>query len=159
MLFPSGCTTLREYVRNGYKVGPQYAKPPAPVADDWIDTVDKRLIKDPDEHRRWWANFKDPNLDSLICMASQQNLTLREAGFRVLESRAKLAITVGEFFPQQQFANGSFTQHGLSRVTTPNGTMALAWRGNLISGADTDALSKLPATIWMHPSKTTTVPW
>jgi NodT family efflux transporter outer membrane factor (OMF) lipoprotein len=114
MLFPSGCTTLREYVRNGYKVGPQYAKPPAPVADDWIDTVDKRLIKDPDEHRRWWANFKDPNLDSLICMASQQNLTLREAGFRVLASRAKLAITVGEFFPQQQFANGSFTQHGLS---------------------------------------------
>lgn len=127
MMIPSGCTTLREYVRNGYKVGPHYAKPPAPIADDWIDTADKRLIKDPDDHRRWWTTFKDPNLDSLICTASQQNLTLREAGFRVLESRAKLAITVGEFFPQQQSATGSFTQHGLSTAVANRQFIAQAY--------------------------------
>src|SRR5437899_4438750 len=32
-----GCTPLGEYVRNGFKVGPNYGKPPAPAATDWMD--------------------------------------------------------------------------------------------------------------------------
>ena len=28
----SGCTSLTDYVHNGFKVGPNYAKPPAQVA-------------------------------------------------------------------------------------------------------------------------------
>src|SRR5262249_54063054 len=53
-------------------------------------------------------------LDLLICNAFQQNLTVREAGFRVLQSRAKLGIAIGELFPQTQIANGGFTQEGVS---------------------------------------------
>jgi hypothetical protein len=37
------CTSPREYVRNGFKVAPNYAKPAAPVGEKWIDTGDKRL--------------------------------------------------------------------------------------------------------------------
>ena len=123
----SGCTPMREYVHNGFKVGPQYAKPPAPVAEQWIEGADTRVSANSDEHRKWWSSFKDPNLDSLICMASQQNLSLREAGFRVLASRAKLAISVGEFFPQQQSFNAGFLQYGLSTAVANRQFIAQAY--------------------------------
>src|SRR5690242_15136251 len=38
-----GCTPWQEYVHNGFKVGPNYRKPPAPVAKNWIDADDKRV--------------------------------------------------------------------------------------------------------------------
>src|SRR5689334_8454131 len=85
----SGCTGPVEYVRNGFKVGPNYRRPPAPVASNWIDADDVRVRSADDDLSRWWTVFNDPALDSLICLAYQQNLTLRTAGFRVLEARAQ----------------------------------------------------------------------
>ena len=109
-----GCTSAREYIQNGFKVGPNYGKPPAPVAGDWIDAADKRLSHDPDDMCEWWRVFHDPVLDQLICFAYRQNLTLREAGFRVLQARARLGIAVGELLPQSQFARADFTWNALS---------------------------------------------
>ena len=43
VVLTSGCTSWREYVHNGFKVGPNYRKPPAPVAKDWIDADDQRV--------------------------------------------------------------------------------------------------------------------
>ncbi len=40
-----GCTGPREYVHNGFKVGPNYCQPAAPVADTWIDANDQRVRK------------------------------------------------------------------------------------------------------------------
>ena len=34
----AGCTSTREYFANGFKVGPNYCRPAAPVADQWIDS-------------------------------------------------------------------------------------------------------------------------
>src|ERR1700730_14601762 len=39
-----GCTSPREYVRNGFKVGPNYAKPAAPVEEKWLDAGNKDLV-------------------------------------------------------------------------------------------------------------------
>jgi NodT family efflux transporter outer membrane factor (OMF) lipoprotein len=142
---------MSEYIRNGFKVGPNYARPPAPLADDWvkrrealqtagastfgllgtplsrapvgaisqlypgrlgldaddwITSVDQR--KDGDDLSQWWRVFNDPILDDLICSAYKQNLTLRQAGARILEARALLGIAVGNFFPQSQFASASY---------------------------------------------------
>jgi len=114
LVFLCGCTSLSEYIHNGFKVGPNYATPPAPVAKDWIDAkevidaADKRKDKNPDDLTKWWKNFNDPVLDQLICFAYEQNLTLREAGFRILQARAQLGIAVGNFFPQSQFMTGSY---------------------------------------------------
>ncbi len=110
----SGCTPLGEYVRNGFKVGPNYRRPAAPVAEDWIDAGDRRVRKDSEELQRWWAVFNDPTLEALVTNASQQNLTLRQAGFRVLQARAARAIVAGNFFPQQQNASGSYSRNALS---------------------------------------------
>src|SRR5579871_7043666 len=103
-----GCTSLAEYVQNGFKVGPNYCTPNAAVANNWIDASDKRVRTDSDDLSEWWKVFNDPVLNNLICTAYHQNLTLREAGFRVLEARAQLGIAVGTLFPQLQEMTGSF---------------------------------------------------
>jgi NodT family efflux transporter outer membrane factor (OMF) lipoprotein len=119
-----GCTTFSDYIHNGFKVGPNYGKPPAPVAEQWIDANDKRVRSDADDDSRWWTAFNDPILSDLVQSAYAQNLTLREAGFRVLQARALLGVAVGELFPQEQNMNGSYTRRGVSenvanRIATP----------------------------------------
>jgi NodT family efflux transporter outer membrane factor (OMF) lipoprotein len=113
----SGCTSVREYLGNGCKVGPNYHEPPAAVACKWIDAGDKRLKPGCDDLAQWWKVFNDPALDALICTAYHQNLTLREAGFRILQARAQLGIARGEFFPQNQNLTGSYTRFGRSKNT------------------------------------------
>jgi NodT family efflux transporter outer membrane factor (OMF) lipoprotein len=128
---PCGCTSPHEYIRNGFKVGPNYQQPPAPVAPTWIDDTDKRIRTEADDLSKWWKVFNDPVLDALICDAYRQNLTLREAGFRVLEARAQLGIAVGNFFPQEQAAGAAFSAHAISlqdanvRFQTPLGPVSL----------------------------------
>jgi NodT family efflux transporter outer membrane factor (OMF) lipoprotein len=113
-----GCTTLSEYIHNGFKVGPNYYKPPAPVAEDWIDGADRRIRHETGDLSQWWRVFRDPVLDDLICTAYHQNLTLRQAGFRVLEARAQLGITIGTLFPQLQTMTGSYEREALSAETS-----------------------------------------
>jgi outer membrane protein TolC len=105
----SGCTSLKDYVHNGFKVGPNYGTPPAPVAEHWIDANDVRVREASDDLSRWWTIFNDPVLNTLIDRAYRQNLTLRQAGFRVLEAQAQVGIAVGELFPQVQDLAGSYT--------------------------------------------------
>jgi NodT family efflux transporter outer membrane factor (OMF) lipoprotein len=119
-LFNAGCLTTGplEWVRNGLKVGPNYCRPPAPVAGDWIEAktpgVRDRHLQD------WWKVFRDPTLDALIDAAYAQNLTLRVAATRVLQARAQQAITAGNLLPQTQQATGSYSRINLSRNTFNN---------------------------------------
>jgi NodT family efflux transporter outer membrane factor (OMF) lipoprotein len=113
----TGCTPVREYIHNGFRVGPDYREPPAAVAPKWIDANDKRVRPGCDDIWQWWKVFNDPALDALICTAYHQNLTLREAGFRILQARAQLGIVKGQFFPQTQNLTGSYTRFGVSKET------------------------------------------
>ncbi len=123
-----GCTSLEEYIHNGFKVGPNYCQPPAPVAPHWIDINDKRVKSEEDDLSKWWIVFNDPLLDSLICKAYNQNLTLRVAGDRILEARAQRNIDVGNLLPQTQQANASYTRTGLSREIAQVSTNTLGKR-------------------------------
>jgi NodT family efflux transporter outer membrane factor (OMF) lipoprotein len=125
----SGCTSLPEYVRNGFKVGPNYAKPPAPVEEHWIDAEDKRVRSDTDDLSQWWKVFNDPILDDLICHAYRQNLTLREAGFRVLQARAQYGIAIGEIFPQTQNMTANYTRSATSITAITGGSFGSAFNG------------------------------
>src|SRR5260221_6889067 len=86
----------------GCMLGPNYRRPPAPVAVKWNEAGNVAVPESRAEYRDWWTLFNDPALISLIQTAYQQNLTLLTAGVRVLEARAQLGIALGEFFPQQQ---------------------------------------------------------
>ncbi len=118
-LVAGGCTSLPDYIRHGLKVGPNYKHAPAPVAEHWIDSHDKRVRSEEADLSTWWTVFNDPILGGLIINATQQNLTLREAGFRVLEARAQLGIARGNFFPQVQDLTGSYTRFARPGVPEP----------------------------------------
>jgi NodT family efflux transporter outer membrane factor (OMF) lipoprotein len=125
MLGFTGCTSLSAYVHNGFKVGPNYCRPGALVAERWIDENDKRIRTDKEGLNQWWTVLGDPILNDLVECAYRQNLTLREAGFRVLEARAMRGIAVGNIFPQSQTADGGYTRQVLSEkvanhVSTPD---------------------------------------
>jgi NodT family efflux transporter outer membrane factor (OMF) lipoprotein len=112
-LVNGGCMTTcpMDYIRNGFKVGPNYCKPPAPVAEEWIQAKDPRTQGPPPRDGNWWEVFQDPILNSLIVRAYQQNPSLRSVGTRVLQARAVQAIAVGNIFPQSQQAVGLYS-HG-----------------------------------------------
>jgi NodT family efflux transporter outer membrane factor (OMF) lipoprotein len=114
----SGCTSPGDYLRNRFKVGPEYSPPGAPVAEQWIDANDVRVRQDPEDQNRWWTVFRDPVLNSLITDAYRQNLTLGQAGFRVLQARAQLGIAAGNLFPQQQDMFGTYTRNAQSGANT-----------------------------------------
>ncbi len=120
-----GCTGVREYVHNGFKVGPNYDPPAGPVAGHWIDAYDNHLRGDTEDLCHWWTVFRDPTLNQpdptlnqLIAHAYRQNISLKEAGFRILEARAQRGIAVGGLFPQTQTATGSAQR--IAEASNPN---------------------------------------
>ena len=123
----SGCTGPVEYVRNGFKVGPNYRPAPAPVAPHWIDASDARIKSAPADFARWWCVFNDPTLNRLVDCSLRQNLTLRQAAFRILEARAQLAIARGELFPQTQTADGGYHRVGSSAAPGTPAVFADQW--------------------------------
>lgn len=109
-LFLVGCTGVREYIHNGFKVGPNYKPPAAPVADEWIDSRSERLSKQAPDLKDWWCVFNDPVLNRLIETAYAQNISLKEAGYRVAEAQARRGIAAGELFPQVQDVSVDFVR-------------------------------------------------
>ncbi|MGB7952293.1 MAG: efflux transporter outer membrane subunit [Candidatus Binatia bacterium] len=95
----------------GCMVGPNFKTPPAPIADQWVEEGNKSMDFSRSDYRDWWTVFNDPRLTRLIQLAYQQNLSLRTAGVRVLEARARLGMAIGEFYPQQQQVGASITYY------------------------------------------------
>ncbi|MHC4179032.1 MAG: efflux transporter outer membrane subunit [Planctomycetota bacterium] len=120
MALLTGCTTsLGTWARNGFKVGPNYSRAPAPVADQWIDADAPQLASEPEDHSYWWAVFNDPVLNRLVDVASEDNLTLKVAGLRILEARAMRGVAAGNLFPQQQQNVGSFARNKITLANFP----------------------------------------
>lgn len=111
----SGCTGAREWIDNGFKVGPNYKKPPAPLASEWIDAKAKEGVNTASaDLSRWWTQFNDPTLNSLIEQAYRQNLDVRTAGTRILAARATRNIAAGNLFPQLQEAFADISRNARS---------------------------------------------
>ena len=114
----TGCTytgSFENYLKNDFKVGPNYEAPAVEVAEHWIDDYDALLRSELPEHDDWWNSFHDPALSGLIHSAYEQNLSLEEAALRVIEARAMRGIAIGEWFPQQQQLFGEYRRTQLSR--------------------------------------------
>ena len=103
----SGCG-LKHWAHNGFMVGPDYCPPVEPVASQWIDYTDPRVISAPADLSAWWTTFNDPTLNQIVQTANVQNLTLRQAGARIMEYRARRNFATGTLFPQVQEGVGSF---------------------------------------------------
>ena len=87
------------------RVGPNFVAPSAPPIGDSFhqsSTTFEAAATPPMDTQswRWWTYFDDPILQMLIRDASQQNLTIREAYFRIAESQALLGVARSQYFPQ-----------------------------------------------------------
>jgi hypothetical protein len=119
-LLAPGCTTgPGQWIRNGFRVGPNYCQPPAAVSDGWIDSEQDNIVPQPADDSYWWSVFDDPTLNRLVFAAYEQNLPLKVAGMRVLEARAQLGVAKGGLFPQEQRATGYYTRSQFSRNSYP----------------------------------------
>lgn len=112
-----GCSGVRQWRQNGFKLGPDYLRPAVPVAQDWVDSADPSFTYDHCVQTSWWRAFNDPTLEQLIIAAYQQNLPLRTAGLRVLEARHLRRITAGNIFPQSQATFSQYSRNQLSQTT------------------------------------------
>ena len=92
------------------KVGPNYTTPPAKTAAQWSEpaslTNHAVTASAEDPEGAWWRYFHDPVLDELVAAARSNNLSLQEAGVRILEARARLNQSIGNLFPQDQGIKG-----------------------------------------------------
>ena len=107
----TGCITL----------GPDYSRPEAALDSNWQEAGNSLITDKKPVDPQWWkAAFHEPELDQLIETALQQNLSLRSAGLRVLQSQQQLAIAVGNQFPQQQQATGTVSKQKSNGITFNN---------------------------------------
>jgi NodT family efflux transporter outer membrane factor (OMF) lipoprotein len=120
----------------GCAVGPDFLTPQAPVGATWREAGLSGVKTNREDYQRWWAVFRDPTLNRLIEIAYEQNLTLLEAGARVIEARAVLGQAIGEFYPQAQRLNGAadYVQPSLTDATSNPDNLITSrqfWRVNL----------------------------
>ncbi len=93
LLFLTGCTVGPNYQRASIPTPPAYKEPP-PAG--WKDATPHDEIS----KGNWWEVFGDPQLNDLETQALMANQTLQAAVQRVLESRASLAVTRSQQYPQ-----------------------------------------------------------
>ncbi|MGQ9913955.1 MAG: efflux transporter outer membrane subunit [Thermogutta sp.] len=111
LLFAAGCmTSFREWIHNGFKVGPNYGPPNAEVGEAFLDSSEPGIRAGSADYVEWWNVFNDPTLNELVQTAYEENLPLKIAAERILEARAMLGVARGTWWPQQQEAIGSFAR-------------------------------------------------
>ncbi len=84
----------------GCKLGPDFVRPAPPFLEAFYHDATPAEPPIEPELTYWWTEFNDPILNGLIDQAACENLTLREAYFRVVESRALVTVARGELFPE-----------------------------------------------------------
>lgn len=93
LMLLAGCTVGPNYQRASVPTPPAYKEPP-PAG--WKDATPHDEIS----KGNWWEVFGDPQLNDLEMQALTANQTLQAAVQRVLESRASLAVTRSQQYPQ-----------------------------------------------------------
>ncbi len=103
----SACTML----------GPDFQPPEPELPETWSESAEYKKLSEK-ENIEWWKLFNDPTLDKLIDTAYAQNLSLRSAGLRIMESRAFLGLVQGNIYPQSQQLNGDIMTIGTTGPAT-----------------------------------------
>ena len=95
MFITAACLALMA----GCAVGPNYHQPELSTPSRWSSPLADGETNSPVHLTAWWRNFNDTNLDSLMAMAVQSNLTLRIAEVHVREARAARGVVASRLWP------------------------------------------------------------
>src|SRR5580693_9553829 len=127
----SAACILCLFLAAGCAVGPNYKTPDAHEPDAFRGEQSSTTNSIGD--LPWWQLFQDPTLQALIQTALTNNYDLRVAVARVEESRALLAQSRSQYYPQVTYQGAS----GLGRnvlAGTPYKTGGGVGEGNDIAG-------------------------
>lgn len=102
-------------MHNSFKVGPDYHRPEPQVSEKWIDADNPKVRPGNPDIASWWDVFDDPVLSKLIHDAAAQNLTVRQAGIQILQSRIQRGIAQSELLPQGQSLTAGYSHGEVSR--------------------------------------------
>jgi len=114
----------------GCSVGPDYQAPSSAVPTAWLEGRTYGIDSQPAELARWWTEFNDPSLNSLVERAAQSNLDLQLAEARIREARAVLGATGADLWPTLDVA-GSYGRIRTSENALAAGRLAPQGGGNL----------------------------
>jgi outer membrane protein, multidrug efflux system len=102
----------------GCAVGPNYRQPDVSTPSSWASPLADGETNSPANLAAWWKNFNDTNLDSLMAMAVESNLTLHIAEAHVLEARAERGVVAGGLWPSIG-ASASYTRNRFGAHSFP----------------------------------------
>jgi NodT family efflux transporter outer membrane factor (OMF) lipoprotein len=80
-------------------VGPDYEMPEVEMPDLWKQAVEAELTTGPSPIETWWQSLQDPLLTELVERSLDANLDLRRAVARIAESRGRLGVASGQYYP------------------------------------------------------------
>ena len=164
----AGCTGWREYFDNGFKVGPNYCRPAAPVADQWIDAGDSALDNGLIHDGAWWQTFQGPRsrFSGGFGIPAESDLARRRTadfggpcpaghgGGRVVPA---IAVRLRRLHPHAN--EQERLQRQILHLSSASGDWEPAWPGNSISGVASGGPSRRRMRIWTLRSRTTTACW
>jgi NodT family efflux transporter outer membrane factor (OMF) lipoprotein len=114
----------------GCSVGPNYHAPKSVMPPAWLEGANVGVDSQPAELARWWTEFNDPLLNSLVERAAQSNLDLFVAEARIREARAVLGATGAELWPTLD-VQGAYSRIRTSENAFAAGRLAPQGGGNL----------------------------
>jgi NodT family efflux transporter outer membrane factor (OMF) lipoprotein len=97
----------------GCMVGPDYQRPERALPPAWQEAAQAGLDTQPATLGKWWMEFNDSLLDSLIERAVTSNMDLRVAEARIRESRAQLGVVGADLWPSVD-VSGSYSRNRAS---------------------------------------------
>lgn len=110
-------------------VGPDYVRPELSMPEKWnvAYTSASDLV-----NTRWWQQFNDPVLDSLITEAVRNNLDLRVATARVDQYLGALETTRSQYFPQVEGGINAAREHSSgTTVESSRAALSASWELDL----------------------------
>ena len=84
----------------GCMVGPKYQRPEVAASQPWPAGAVRGVTPGEPVMEEWWKSFRDPELESLVVRALENNLDLKLAVARVEEARANRGVARSGLAPQ-----------------------------------------------------------
>ncbi|MEO6165454.1 MAG: TolC family protein, partial [Candidatus Binatia bacterium] len=80
-------------------LGPDYRPPSLALPPAWLEAWNYGIDSSPADLSRWWTQFNDPILNTLVERAVNSNLDLAVAQARIREARGALGASAAELWP------------------------------------------------------------
>lgn len=114
-------SSVAAVVLAGCTVGPDFHRPATTMPSGWAPplpgpaTQPSETSAQPADLTRWWTQFNDDKLTSLVDRALKSNLTLQQAEARIRQARAQRGVDASAFWPDVS-ANAQYRR---TRTPTP----------------------------------------